>query len=467
MAMNMKKFLMVMVLALVSVSATFAQNCGPFKFRSYSVFDSAAAQGWSGDTFRLSQNYPAELPKAPGGGYPWDKVDFRTKPSDYLNALLGYCMDGMEDAKFVAQANKKHSWYHAPWLDAGYGGREFLHGLVMDRTSDPKTLSVDQTLPVRNYSVTYYNPEAAYTIGQVWCNPAKPDASKAKFPVGSVILKLVFTMADTSQVKHLKGAFEWEANVEKNTTPPIDPKEIHDVRLMQLNVAVRSNSKEAVNGWVFGVYVYDGRIAGNSLQSKFVPLGVQWGNDPGLTPKDVRDGKALTQTWINTNAWNQKDPAASLVQNVGYGYRLQGPVGNPAASVMSEAMTAGWPVANSFPPSGVTGDSILHWFRNVPSGQAFSPGQTSLDYSLELKEGIRYHAMANGADSLKKVLDEEVSEMLGFRAPDRNAPVIVEEEEEVIEYDQGLTGKNLVVFIGFVILMVALVGLLIWNFIRK
>jgi hypothetical protein len=467
MAMNMKKFLLVMVLALVAVSMTFAQDCGPFKFRSYSVFDSAAAKGWSGDTFRLSQNYPAQLPQPPAGGFPWEKVDFRTKPNDYLSSVLNYCWEGMEDAKFVAQANSKRTWYHAPWLDAGYGGREFLHGLVMDRTSDPKTLSVDQSLPIRNYSITYYNPEAAYTLGQVWCNPAKPDPSKAKFAIGSVILKLVFTMADTSQVKHLKGALEWEANVEKNTNPPIDPKEIHDVRLLQINVAVRSASKEAVNGWVFGVYVFDGRIAGNGLKNKFVPLGVQWGNDPGLTPKDVRDGKGLTQTWINTTAWNQNEPALSLVQNVGYGYRLLGPVGNPATSVMSEAMAATWPVTHTFPPSGVTGDSILHWFRNVGAGQAFEPGLNSLDYALELREGLRYHAIANGADSLKKALDDEVSEMLGFRAPDRSAPTVVEEEENVIEYDQGLTGRNLAVFIGFVILVVALIGLLVWNFVRK
>jgi hypothetical protein len=468
MAMNMKKILLALVLVLVAVTISFAQTCGPYSFRSYSVFDSAAAKGWSGDTFRLSQNYPAQLPQAPAGGYPWEKVDFRTKPNDYLASVLNYCWEGMEDAKFVAQANAKRTWYHAPWMDGGYSGREFLRGLVMDRTSDPKTLSVDQKFAVRNYSLTYYNAEAGYTLGQVWCNPAKPDPAKAKFPVGSVIMKLVFTMADTGQVKHLKGALEWEANLEKSTTPPIDPKEIHEVRLLQINVAVRSNSKEAVNGWVFGVYVYDGRLPGDALKSKFVPLGVQWGNDPGLTPKDVRDdGKSLTQTYINTTAWNQKDPAASLVQNVGYGYRLLGPVGNPATSVMSEASAAAWPIGHTFPPSGVTGDSILHWFRNVGSGQAFEPGQTSLDYALELREGMRNHAIAMGADSLKKALDDEVSEMLGFRAPDRNAPVVIEEEEKVIEYDQGLTGRNLAVFIGFVLLVTALIGLLIWNFVRK
>ena len=463
----MKKILLAIFATLLAVPMVMAQNCGPYNFRSYSNYDSAAAKEWSGEVFRLSQNYPTTAPQAPSGGYPWDKIDFRTKPTDYLNSTLSYFWEGMENAKFTAQLNKTRVWYHAPWMDAGYGGRDFLKGLVMDRTSEPKTLSQDQDEAVRNYSITYYNPEAAYTLGQVWCNPEKPDASKAKFAVGSMIVKLIFTTADTSSVKHLKRALEWEAYIEKNTKSPIDNKDLHKVHLLQIDLAVRSNSKEAVNGWVYGVYVFDGR-AGGDLRSKMVPLGVQWGNDPGLTPKDVRDGgKPLTQTWINTKAWNQQDPAQSLVQNVGYGYRLLGPVGNPATSIMSEHMTAGWPVAAPYPPMGAGVDSILYWHRNIGAGNAFAPGQTSLDFSLELRDGIRYHAIANGADSLKADLDNEISEMLGFRAPDRSATAVVGEEEEVIEYDQGFTGRNIVVFVGFLLLVAALVGLLVWNFVRR
>jgi hypothetical protein len=33
--------------------------------------------------------------------------------------------------------------------------------------------------------------------------------------------------------------------------------------------------------------------------------------------------------------------------------------------------------------------------------------------------------------------------------------------------DEGLEGKNLFVFIGFLTLVVVLIGLLIWNFVKK
>ena len=465
--MNMKKFLLLFFVAATASVVGNAQNCGPFKFPSYSAYDSVAAKGWGGAPFQLSQDYPTTMPAAPSGGYPWDKSDFRTKPAEFLTTVLDYCWDGMDAAKWVAQNNKVRGWYHAPWLDAGYGGREFIRGLVMDRTSDAKRLSVDQKDSFRSYSISYFNPEAAYTIGQVWCNPAKPDPSKAKFGLGSVIMKLVFTTADTSQVKHLNGAMEWEAFIEKSTAPPISPKESAPVRLLQVEVALRSNAKEAVNGWVYGVYVYDGRLNGTDVKSKMVPLGVQWGNDPGITPKDVREkGKSLSQVWISNSAWNQKDPTISLVQGVGYGYRLQGPIGNPSGSILSEHMTAGWPVAPIVPPSGVGMDSIMWWYRNLPHGTSFNAKQVSLDHSLELRDGIWYHAIANGADSLKKALDEELSEKLGFRAPDRSLLALSQEEEVVIDYDEGLTGRNLLVFIGFVILLLALGGLLVWNFMR-
>ncbi|MEM7039315.1 MAG: hypothetical protein AAF570_20240, partial [Bacteroidota bacterium] len=303
---------------------------------------------------------------------------------------------------------------------------------------------------------------------QVWCDPNKPDPSKANFPVGTVIMKMVFTMADSSQIPFLKNSMQWEVWGEKNTELPIDDKEVHVARLLEVDFAVKTNANDAVNGWVFGVFVYNGKRTAKEVKKRLMPVGLQWGNDPGITPKMVRDGeKPLVQTWLNVKAWIQEDPKRSLLQKPGWGYRLMGPVGNRATSKMSEAMTAGWPPAPSIAPSGVAMDSILYWHRNLKGGTPFMDGQVSLDYSLELRDGLRNHAIANGDKEMKTALTEEIAEALGFRPPDRTAVVIEQDDKEVIEYDEGLEGRNMFVFIGFIGLIVVIGGLLARNFMRK
>lgn len=427
--------------------------------------DSAAAAGSGLELFQLSQEYPTEVPAAPKGGYGWEKVDFQKAPMLYMKNVLDYCWEGMDSASFVAQNNPIRKWYHAPMLDYGYDGREFVHGLVMDRTSFPDALSLKQKEKVRNYSVTYYNAEAAYTIGQVWCDPSKPEPSKAQFPVGSVWFTLKFTTADTALVPSLFNPMEWEAYVETDVDQPIGPKSLKKVRLHQVDFGVRTNAKNAVNGWIFGVYVFEGHLQG-SIKDKLVPLGLQWGNNPGLTPAKIREGEPVTETWVNTKAWNQDNPQSSLVQNIGWGYRLQGPIGNRDGSIMSEHMTAGWPMATAVPAKGIPIDSVLFWHRNLPAGTPFEAGQVSLDYNLELVAGMRNLAMEGGDSLMMQDRINELTESLGFR-PKTAGDDQVSEDEEVIEYDQGLKGRNVFVFIGFILLVLVLAGLLVWNFMRK
>ncbi|MFM2375838.1 MAG: hypothetical protein RLZZ165_935, partial [Bacteroidota bacterium] len=292
-----------------------AQECGPYVFRSYNLADSSTVKGSGVDTFSLSQDYPKTMPAKPAAGYPWEKTDFRRGAGGFMRQVLDYCWEGMDSAHWVAQNNQVRTWYHAPWLDYGYMGREFVHGLRMDYTSYPGDLFPKQKTKHRNYSITYYNPEAAYTIGQVWCDPKHPDPTKANFPAGSVWFKLVFTTADTSEAPNLLNAMEWEAFVEKGADQPLDPKKLTKVRLLEVDFGVRSDAKEAVNGWIYGVYVFEGHKNGANIQDKMVPIGLQWGNDPGLTPQIVRAGaKPVSETWINTNAWNENNPNASLVQ---------------------------------------------------------------------------------------------------------------------------------------------------------
>lgn len=460
----MRKSLLLLAAVLVGWSLQ-AQNCGPYAFRSFNISDSTEMEGSGVDTFSLSQAYPTALPEKPAAGFPWEKTDFRAGAGGFMKQVLDYCWEGMDSAKWVPQNNPVRKWYHAPWLDYGYAGREFVHGLRMDRTSDPGDLHPKQANKERNYSVTMYNDLAAYTLGQVWCDPKNPDPTKAKFPVGAVWFKMVFTTADTSAAPYLLNPMEWEAFVEKGADQPISPKRLQKVRLLEVDFGVRMASKDAINGWLFGVYVFSGQKKGESVKDKLVPIGLQWGNDPGLTPAEVRSGaKPIAESWINTNVWKEDEPNSSLVQKIGWGYRLQGPVADHGASMMSEHMTAGWPPAPRKPAGGMPVDSMLRWHRNLPSGTAFQNGQVSLDYNLELVDGIRNFKIANGDSTLGKAYDEILADILGFVPKIKGTDAA---EEEVVDVDEGLEGRNLFVFIGFILLVLVLVGLLVWNFMKK
>jgi hypothetical protein len=460
---DMRKSLLLLA-AMLMCWAVQAQDCGPFAFRSYNVLDSSVASGTGLEPFSLSQDYPKELPAKPAAGYPWEKSDFRAGAGGYMRQVLDYCFEGMDSAKWVAQNNTVRKWYHAPWLDYGYMGREYVHGLRMDRTSFPGDLFSKQQTKQRNYSITYYNAEAAYTIGQVWCDPKNPDPKKANFPVGSVWFKLIFTTADTSEVPSLINAVEWEAFVETGADQPLDPKRLRKLRLIQVDFGVRTAAREAVNGWVFGSYIFEGHKRGNLLQDKLVPVGLQWGNDPGLTPQKVIAGAPIGESWINTNIWNESNPQ-SLVQKIGWGYRLQGPVGDHFSSMMSSHMTAGWPPALAVPAKGTPPDSMLKWHRNIGHGTPFEPGQVSLDFCLELVDGMRNHAIANGDTVMGAEYKGIMANILGFVPRDPAA----EDEAEVLdlEVEEGLVGRNLYVFIGFLLLVGVLVALLVMNFLKK
>lgn len=109
---------------------------------------------------------------------------------------------------------------------------------------------------------------------------------------------------------------------------------------------------------------------------------------------------------------------------------------------------------------------MLKWHRNLPSGTPFAAGQASLDYCLELMEGMRNQAIAGGDSVLAASYKEELAEMLGFEPIAKGE--VSEEEIAMGEVKEGLqSSRNLFVFIGFLTLVLVLIGLLIWNFLKK
>jgi hypothetical protein len=94
-------------------------------------------------------------------------------------------------------------------------------------------------------------------------------------------------------------------------TPP-SPPTVLNTYVMQFDIIVKDSVSAPKTGWVFSTLVYDVNASGDAWD-KMVPLGVMWGNDPGVTSTD------LQENWINPNA-----PKYST-QTLGWGGRLSGP----------------------------------------------------------------------------------------------------------------------------------------------
>lgn len=344
---------------------------------------------WTGPVFRLSQDYPDAPP--PAETYPWKSIDFKTNPHAYLLAVRRYLYEGnlnptAPNAAWAVQNNTVRKWYHAPWLHAGQNGREFINGLTRELASVPGQLwhNPPQNALIQNWAVGFYNPPGGYILGQVWCNPENPTTSSVLFPEGTVSAKLLFSAAPNSQVPFLQGSVQWTANINTVAANPQSPRQPQPIRLLQIDLAVR-DVRNTDTGWVFGTLIYDPSAAGQSPWEKMQPVGLMWGNDPGVTPTN---GLPIKQTWLN--------PAvAALMQHYGWAERLNGPVDNPLSSCLSCHSTAGWPIQPLVPPSGSSDQQRLQWFRNLEAGQPFSAGQASFDYSLQLAYGIRQFKAQN------------------------------------------------------------------------
>lgn len=337
----------------------------------------APIAGWTGPVFKLSQAYPTTAPTA--DPKPWKNFDFKTQSAQYMKAVIDYCKDGNISVDWVGQNNTVRKWYHVPWLHAGANGREFVHGLTRERSSRPRELHPNQTNTFSNYAVGLYNQTAGFVVGQVWKDHENPSLSAAKFPDGSVAVKLLFTMATVAQVPYMKNAFEWDAYVASSGS---NTRSIQKVRLLQIDIGVRDTRADSTTGWVFGTFAYDGDAVGATPWDRMVPLGVMWGNDPTLTQAQY-DGGARPQQTVILNR------TIGISQHLGWLERLNGPVDNPQSSCLSCHSTAQYVAPAPLPPSSASSATRMRWFRNIKAGDPFDAGQESLDYSLQLSEGIK------------------------------------------------------------------------------
>jgi hypothetical protein len=279
--------------------------------------------GWNGPAFKLSRDYPQKLPPCEA---PWlkRKVSFTDRNpkwggewAAYVQDIVNYVKEGQDpdlknDSSWKVEVGGQTRWYHVPWMAFdGERGREFVHGLTNELSTAEsifrgggrgsgkhRLFGVAQKSGVdplfETWSVGMYNPCGAWSLGQAFPASGIPATSTRSgrifangmpFPVGTVVIKLLNTTADESDVPYLKGAPTWQANGHKQTGPTnyaTCEREVRTVHLVQIDLAVvdpRSPTR-----WVYSTLAYDGTLPGKTVWDRLRPLGVQWGSDPGSFP---------------------------------------------------------------------------------------------------------------------------------------------------------------------------------------
>jgi len=383
-----------------------------------------APSGWAGPKFELSQDYPNTKPT--NQPKPWKSIDFRAHPAEYLNAVLQYCCEGNIEVEWRGQDNAARKWYHAPWLDSSSKGREFMHGMTREKSAVPFKLHLNQTKQLGAYAVGMYNPLGGWAIGRVWADHDNPDASKAIFPEGTVAVKLLFVEVPearegnagipaaerlNSQVPYLANSFEWDGFVSADGNFGTSARKPGRVRLIQIDVAVKDDRAVTTTGWVFGTFNYNAAVPGARPWDRMVPVGLMWGNDPLLTPARFRTGSRPLQS--KTFPANVMANSAKDWHGLGWLERLNGPIDNPTSACLSCHMTAESPKAaamfvSTLPASDVNdhsevldADTVAQkmlFFRNIKR-RPFNDGRLSLDYSLQLSDGLKAWCDATNCDS--------------------------------------------------------------------
>ncbi|CAH1249301.1 Hypp8577 [Branchiostoma lanceolatum] len=338
--------------------------------------------GYRGPLFRPRLDFP---PKPPSGDetFPWLDLDFKTEPERYLRTVRDYCLEGNIECDFRVEENGRRDWYHIPWMSFLPTGREPIHGMTMERPAAPGMLADTQRRRLQTWAVAFYNAPGAFVIGNVWKEPSRPKLDGVVFPEGTIGLKLLFTEGSAEDIPYLKESPVWHAAIAREPEAPGDRGPPVEMRLIQMDVAVRDERADI--GWVFGTFVYHSSQSSDAPWRRLVPVCLQWGNDPDLTQQRYQEGARPVQTWNNPRLRDLGILAASRPY-LGWLGRANGPVDNFKSCCASCHSTASVPDKDNKIPRGVppNADQALRWFRNLRPGQAFEKGGTSLDYSLQL-----------------------------------------------------------------------------------
>jgi hypothetical protein len=368
--------------------------------------------------FRLKADFPKEEPKEMPK---FLEIDFKAEPLKYIEAVRDYAFEGNLPG-WDPFKNTVRPWYHIPWLHptttgpTAYppnGGTEGFHGLIKEAPIGPKQLGpnlLGVTGDYSVYAVTLVNDMAGYAMGRMWKDPQNPDPRvldkryDGGFPRGTVFAKLLFTDAPkgTDKVDFLENPLQWKAFITENFWASAN-RVVSTVNLLQMDISVRDPraDRSATNpqgsGWVFGTFVYNGKINNPNKFMNLVPVGLMWGNDP-----DNKTNK--TNPFPPTKTMVNKDLKETVIfeskmlppQHLGWNGRLDGPADLNTVSCMSCHNTAQYPQATSLIPDGAAPDGgptppkqggseeWMKWFQNIECGTPMNPDTYSTDFSFQV-----------------------------------------------------------------------------------
>lgn len=368
--------------------------------------------------FRLKADFPTEEPKQMPK---FLEIDFKKEPLKYTEAVRDYAFEGnLPD--WDPFKNKIRPWYHIPWLHpttpaGGYppnGGTEGFHGLIKEAPVSagqlgPNLLGVPGDYSV--YAITLVNDMAGYAMGRMWKDPNNPDPKvldkrypNGGFPRGTVFAKLLFTDAPQGidKVEYLENPLQWKAYITENFWLS-STRVVGTVNLLQMDIAVRdpradrSPQNPQGSGWVFGTFVYNGKVNNANKFMNLVPVGLMWGNDP-----DNKTNK--TNPFPPTKTMVNKDLKETVIfeskmlppQHLGWNGRLNGPADLNTVSCVACHNTAQYPQATSLVPDGAApdggllpppqggSDEWMKWFQNVDCATSMNPQTYSTDFSFQV-----------------------------------------------------------------------------------
>ncbi|MBR0825718.1 hypothetical protein JQ596_09225 [Bradyrhizobium manausense] len=381
----------VVILAMIAGSSCRADECQSFSASTMKANGAVAVAKWRTD-------YPSMRPN-PGDSQPWEAIDFRAKPADYMNAVLGTAKTSFKivDRKLVGTGQEE--WYISQWLDYGNSGREPLMGLTKERSPDAGDLSKTNTRGSQVWAVGFYNKPGAAVFGEIFSDPCNPSLPVAlKFPNDTVSVKFLFTDAKPEEVTYLQGAPEYDAFIDPPNPGAANTRVIRTLRLLQVDISVKDSAnprRAQETGWVFGTFVWLGPPKGDTLFDNLVPVSLQWGNDPGVYDTTISQGWTNPDLRGVTYGWDERP-------TMGFNGRANGPADNIRSSCLSCHGAARTPRASigllgsSFKMSDLSDAAKVKahvdtWFQNIKAGQlfqSFEPAVSALDYSLQLEAAV-------------------------------------------------------------------------------
>jgi len=354
----------------------------------------APPAGWTGPRFKLSHDYPAARPTCAA---PWlkRKVSFTDRKqiwsaawAGYIQDIVDYVREGQEpnlpdDVGFRSTVAGESRWFHVPWMSYdGQRGREFVHGLTNELSTAESTFKgpgrgkglhhlpgakrVNGQDPLfETWSVGFYNPCGAYSIGQSFPASGEPStytdpASKRllvsgmPFAEGTVVVKILNTTADQTVVPYLKGSTNWQADGHKQQGAggfAQCERAITRVHLVQVDLAVVDT--RSPTRWVYTTLSYDGNLPGKTVWDRLKPIGVQWGSDPGTFPAVA---KAASKP-----VWETLIAPLPVPQHYGCEKRLAGIVDQPNSSCVSCHMSAYAAPAGVLQKQGVNVPNVFNF----------------------------------------------------------------------------------------------------------